>query len=440
MATDETSDFEFLTASARRSITNLRTTLERVPRAPGERGSHFLSVISATLDALEAAVSARESEFATSTDDTDRRAIVVAARQLNIYIMSLHSVAPDIESAAQPPLALGFIYFVDQLVTLLLRQRADVVMMPGLRYNYSTGFRPYEDLLQDLGVTVYPVSVPPIVVRFPIQETDSLFLHLIVAHELGHHVVEQERLDAQVMQQDPTPSANLASFTQAVADYQSINRVSAVRAHGEIARRFASWLSEFLCDAIGLAIIGPSYLLTFAAFITPVAGPEPGPSHPPAMLRMELLMNLLDAWGWRTLLDPELSSTMKWMDETAGRGQQVGQNTYYLSLEEIFERLFGTIRAVVETSLGSRRYSHDGYETQAAELRLLLANDVLPAQLEDRSAAHHRNIILAGWLHALARYQDEPTSLVRVVADRDYQRFLTKALEMSAVLETWLSL
>jgi hypothetical protein len=313
-------------------------------------------------------------------------------------------------------------------------------MMPGLRYNYSTGFRPFEDLLNSLGVSTYPVSVAPILVRFPIQESDSLFLHLIVAHELGHHVIDQAHLDDTVLQQDPDPTANAATFNQAVAEYEALHTVSTVRARAEIARRLSNWLNELICDAIGLAILGPSYLLTFAAFSTPLAGPEPGPSHPPVMLRLKLLDHLVRAWDWQSTLDARVPTTHQWIAERGARSQEVGLETYYLRLEEILGRLSDTICETVDQALAGSRYTKDAYERHAEQLTTLLEHNVLPAQLEDGSAPNRRAIVLSGWFHAFAKHGDQPSALVDIVADREYQRFLAKALEMSAVLDTWRTL
>jgi hypothetical protein len=57
--------------------------------------------------------------------------------------------------------------------------------------------------------------------------------------------------------------------------------------------------------------------------------------------------------------------------------------------------------------------------------------------LIDRTAAPLRSIVFAGWVHAFVVHGDQPVKLAEVVGDRDQQRFLTKALEMSAVLEQW---
>jgi hypothetical protein len=40
-------------------------------------------------------------------------------------------------------------------------------------------------------------------------------------------------------------------------------------------------------------------------------------------------------------------------------------------------------------------------------------------------------------LHAFKEAGDHPASLVKITADRSFQAFLAKALEMSAVLEKW---
>lgn len=440
MAADETSDFAFLAAAARRSTSDIRRVLDRVPRVKDERGSHYLEVIAATLDALDSAVNDRETEFAAASDPADKQAIVVATRQINLYAMSLHGITADIENAAEPPLDLGLVYLVDQLVTDLLKQKADIIMLPGLHYNYSTGFRPFENQLRALGVATYPVSVPPIEVRYPIQEADSLFLHLIVAHEIGHHVIDQEKVDEKVLASDPDPTANAASLNTAISEFETIHSTSKVRARAEVLRRLRGWLNELICDAVAFGVIGPAYLLTFAAFIMPLAGPEPSPTHPPVMLRLKLLLRLMDNWDWGPVTDQEIPTIRAWMKEISERPMRPGTESYYNHLDQILGRFDDQIQAEVEQTLAVSRFTRPVYEQEAGQLRALLDHHVLPAQLDDKSSPNLKTIVLAGWLAALSSAGDEPEALVKIVDNRTYQRFLAKALEMSTVLRTWSSL
>jgi hypothetical protein len=439
VAADEAADFVLLTRAARRSIDDLRGALERAPRRPGERGSHYLDVLRATLDAFDAAVSSRVTAFSSAKDAGDKRAIVVAMREIAAEILKRHRLAPDIQNAAEPPLGLGFIYFLDELVARLFKEKADVVMLPGLNYNYSTGFRPFEDDLKALGVTTYAAPVPPVVVRYPVLEAESLFLHLMFAHEFGHHVIDQSRLDEDVLNGDPNPADNLASANAAIVAYRNFhqNKVSEARARGVVVQSLVSWINELICDGIAFGVLGASYLLSFGAISPPFGGPEPGATHPPFPIRARFLIRLVDDWDWRPLLESRIPKTFAWLEQTAKRLQETGKMTYFLYLEEIVDRLGETIRDVIDARLGPQRYTRDEYEQQADQLLALLEHNVLPAQLDDQSPADRRAILLAGWLNAFAKHKDDPAAFIDLVADTGYQRFLTKALEMSIVLEQW---
>ena len=75
-----------------------------------------------------------------------------------------------------------------------------------------------------------------------------------------------------------------------------------------------------------------------------------------------------------------------------------------------------------------------------AAIDLLLEHDVLPAQLPGGDSANCRTIVFAGWRRAFAKHGDDPTALAAILADKAFQRFLTKALEMSTVLKVWKAL
>jgi hypothetical protein len=198
MEADAVGDLEFLAATAHRSIGDLQRAVNAVPVDHGRRGAAFRSVIDAVLGALETGVGEQEKKFAAAADEPERRAAVREMRRINFIAMSLHQVTPWIESARAATVSLGLVYFVDEMVAAILKQPADVVITPSGTYNYSTIHRPFVDLLSDLGVA-YPQGVAPVIVAYPVHEPDSLFLHLIIAHELGHSAVSEKKLDQEVL-------------------------------------------------------------------------------------------------------------------------------------------------------------------------------------------------------------------------------------------------
>ncbi len=439
MATDAARDFALLAATARRSIDDLRRAVRAAPPTGGRRGEHFLTVVEAALDALEAGIGEREAEFASAADEQEQRAVIRSMRRINYDVMGLHEVSPWVESARGSKLALGLVYFVDELVSAVLKAPADVVMTPSGTYMYSTIHKPFEDPLTNLGVT-YPATVIPIIVSYPVHEPESLFLHLIIAHELGHSAIAEHNLDQEVYGRDPDPTATRDTLNLAVAEYVSHEGGTPAAARGRLRVILRNWLTELICDGLAAGFLGPSYLFTAAAFGAPFHGPEPSETHPPLTLRTHLLIEQLTSWGWSSLIESAVPETHAWILDTSTRPQQAGHRTYFLRLEEAIRRLSTAIEDVVSTHLGAELFRPDAHAPNADELSALLERDILPAQLLDRSAAPRRSIILAGWVHAFAKHGDEPVSLASIVGDRDQQRFLTKALEMSVVLERWTTL
>jgi hypothetical protein len=429
-------EFEFLVAAARRSIEDLRRSVAAVQSQPGGRGSHFLGVVDETLNALDRAVSDRESDFAATVDDTDRRAVIGAMRTINHNVMGFHSITPWVESTLGSDLALGLIYFVDEMVKGLLQTPADVVITPNTDYMYTVRHRPFEQALRALGVT-YPGTVSPLVIEYPIQEPASLFLHLIVGHEIGHAVVTENALDDEVFSRDPDQAQTQGLLQTAVQEYESVESQPPAVARARIAATLRSWVTELLCDHLAFGFLGPSFLLTAAVFSTPFGGPEPSETHPPFTLRTRLLMERVDSWNWRPTLEASIPATFGWVEAGGQVPQEVGVRTYFLRLEEVIDALSTTIAQVVDDHLSANRFEPTAYDSSATELRDLLTHGVLPAQLRDQSAADHRSLVLAGWLEALTQSGDDPGALPGIVGDRELQGFLTKSLEMSAVLDRW---
>jgi hypothetical protein len=357
-------------------------------------------------------------------------------QQINHDVRNVHSTTPWIEGAQHSVLALGLVYFVDEIADSVVKAKPDVIAVPSPDYMYATIHKPFLRELDALGQP-YPTDALPIVVLYPAQETESLFLHLILAHELGHSAIQEHRLIELAATSHSDQAGLQARIGQAVTEFETIeartNAESLVAVRGLI----TNWLAEVLCDALAVGFLGPSFLFTAVAFGTPFGGPIPTGSHPPHSLRTRLLLTYLSSWGWRPLLEAHVPRILQWLDETAATPIDASGKTYFETLEQAVEELGPTIEQVVENHLGDGLFSIETYEEQAEEIRGFLSEKVLPAQLLDRSPTDRRSTLLAGWLRAFAETGDEPSALPAVVADRDFQSFLSKALEMSAVLQRW---
>lgn len=348
----------------------------------------------------------------------------------------MHSTTPWIEAAHASRLALGLVYFLDEIATVLIQKRPDIIATPSADYMYSTVHKPFLYELNELQKS-YPDGALPVVVHYPAQEVGSLFLHLVIAHELGHSVIQEHDLIKAVADKHPDTPGLQEALGQAVSEFASIDGVEAATATIRVRGIFIRWLMEALCDALSVGFLGPSFALTAAAFLTPFGSSLPSPTHPPQTLRTELLLHYLKTWGWEPLLEERVPGTLAWFEDTAATPMDAEGKTYFETLGTLIATLRETIEEVVAGRLGDMLFKPAGFGEQATEIGAFLGAGVLPAQLLNGRPTDRRAVLLAGWLHRFEEEGGTPEKLPVVLADRRYQAFLAKALEMSTVLEHW---
>lgn len=433
MAADAAGDLGLLAANADRSIRDLRNAVRGARAQDGRRGTRFLDLIDAALDALLERVKAAENMAASAQDERERRAAARFAQRINYDLRLLHEAAPWVESARQGSLGLGLVYFVDEIVAGLLKSPADVVMSPTAAYMYSTVYDIPKWLETSLNVAI-PEGPTAIVIAYPVHEPDSLFLHLLIAHELAHSAVPAAGLVQAVRKRDPDEQMTGKALGAAAARYRRTHKTTEKESQVQVATILRDWLVELLCDALGLAFLGPSFIFTFAAFSTPFEQTA-HESHPPFGLRTEALVKHLDLAGWREVAESVAPKTLAWILGATSTPADA-ERPYFESIEAAARHLAPAVTAVARDHIGDKLYKHEAEDVR--QLTDFLEARILPAQVGE-VAAERRSIVFAGWAHAFSRpgQKDEPASLAAITADRDHQRFLTKALEMSIVLETW---
>jgi hypothetical protein len=428
------SDFHFLVETARREVSALRDAIGQAPPSPDVRGAQFHSAIDAFLSAISEGVDDRQASFAAAGDDIERESLVRAIQQLCMQIRGAHMTTPWIDSAQSPDLALGVTYLFDEMARAIVRGTPDVVAAASPDYMYSTLHKPFREQLGALGHS-YPTNAMPIIVQYPAREVDSVFLHLIVAHELGHSAVEEHQLLEAVATAHPDPDLT-KKLGQAANERAAQAGESQAQATTWISACMAQWLEEVICDALALCYVGPSFLFTAAAFGIPFGG-SVSDTHPPHSLRTKLLLGYANAWGWRGIIEQPLPKIVTWLDSTAASPPDVGHETYFSILLGILEDFAPTVQHAVEAHLGGARFDRTRYDDQIDEVMELLRSKILPAQLLDGRSVDRRVALLAGWLLAFESEGDEPHALPSVLASRDLQAFLIHSLEMSTVLDEW---
>lgn len=128
----------------------------------------------------------------------------------------------------------------------------------------------------------------------PVSGSSDIRHKSLFCHEFGHvlYASQARQLDARVGQLQRAIDAELSP--------RSVRNDA--RSHVELRSRekivgiWYQWSQEFFCDAVGLAIAGPSYLNAFSSHLQllgvgdfPSQDESDGSTHPPTRLRIELL-------------------------------------------------------------------------------------------------------------------------------------------------------
>lgn len=389
-----------------------------------------------TLTAIWTEIERLEERFLSASTHAARLAIVTEMRFLNHQVQFVHEATPWLESAQESRLALGVTYFIDEAVESVVQRSAGVVAPADPIYMYSTYSWPFRALLKELRVPRSTEPVP-IILFYPAQEAASLLFHPIFVHELGHTAIDEHDLADRVLDNDPDRTDFGTAYANAVAAFAADEAIQPTEAAALIDEGLAYWLEEVICDALALLFLGPSYLLSFAAFGLSMSRSEPSSDHPPLTLRLALLLAALEFDGWLEILRPTIPRTLAWLEDLASTPADPGNRAIDF-FRDAMVALWPTVYREMKTYLNAGVYDPAAFEAVAAAIDERLTLWILPAQLEDGSPADRRALLLAGWLHLIGGAGDDPSAIAAILKRRRFHDFLAKALEMSAVAEKWI--
>lgn len=429
---DLDSEFGFLAASVRRSVDLLRAYPQKSAIKTDERGSALCEHIEYTLAGIEAKLDDAGNNFPTATA-TEKAEYVKRARLLNSLARFMHRSVPWVSEAATPSLALGALYFIDELGERICGARLDAV--PNAADDFSTERWPFQRLLKVLGLPVQ--SGPrPVVLNFPRLESASHLLLPIYAHEVAHTAVWETTILQDVIDAHSSDATFAAAFNSARDDIANSVGISQREAGFILAWRLNSWTTEMLCDQLAIQALGPSYLYAFASFLLSDSWDEPGERHPPTCVRIAHLLDYLTDSSWSAAIDAKVPNISSWLSTqvAATTGKRPDAATTFLL--EALVQMGPTIRAHTSTQLGASVYLPSDFLPHAAVVAELAEYDTLPAQLHDGAPIDRRAIILSAWLSVLEA-DDQAETLANALGDVRTQAFFAKAIEMSALLAAW---
>jgi hypothetical protein len=422
-----TNDVQFLLASVRREIAVLKEDRRLSTQIDGNRGGalrqHVLDLIGAAEHWLGHEPDAGAPAFSWL-------AFQRSLRDLMLNLRVAHAAMPWLEATQSPRINLGSLYLAEEIAEILIGTDLDLVVVPNPEYMYATQSWPFRDVIEGTIGFKPKTKNRPVVLHYPLNDSNRLLLHSIFGHELGHSAVQEAGLVTKVLAQIQDDEYELA-LSKAEEEIWRANPPG--RTRRTLEARLRCWLEELLCDHLAIDAVGPAYLFAFAGFVMPLNYGDPLPTYPPNTVRIKLAMEQLGDRGWGSYLQKVAPNITGWLSEVGANASDALEPDYAFLRDQVIRRA-DLLRSASLDLAGQNAFKPE-VAPEADQVAELLENLILPVGLDSPIAP--RSILLGGWQQALREHDDSPEGLVAALGDSRLQDLVGKAIEMSVVVSCW---
>lgn len=429
---EEPEDWKLLLASARQEISTLKAD-PRFKPTDGKRGEALHRHVLDLIGAAERRMTLEPSEDAPQpVKDSFGRSL----RESIMVLRAAHAAMPWLAAIDTPSINLGSLYLAEECAEVIVSRDVDLAVLPDAEFMYSTISWPFRK-----GIGKTPGFEPktkrrPIVLNYPLRDSDRLLLHALFAHELGHSSVDEHGF-ALAVEEALDEDGEFTDALEAVVKAMRGGKWSASSEStitGTLRGWLRCWVEELLCDHLALAAMGPAYLWAFAGFVLPLSYADASPRYPPNTLRVKLALELLSRTDWGDYMTGVAPGITSWLDGATSRAGGSLPPPYDFLAEQVGRRR-DLLQDIALAKLGSSVLDPSTAAGEAAEAAELLERLILP--MGETRPLPTRSIALGGWQEAFRRHGDDPEGLVRALDDPELQDLLGKAIEMTAVVTAW---
>lgn len=139
-----------------------------------------------------------------------------------------------------------------------------------------------------------------VLLAYPASEQNNVLLHSIFIHEIGHFITEEHDV--------PRAAFDAFQATEGELPAEFAGQHGDVLEMQKLLRR---WLWELAADAAAIRIVGPAYLFgIYRSMLVGEALDQYSREHPPAWLRLRMMLDLLAEAGYLAALAPEVSAVL----------------------------------------------------------------------------------------------------------------------------------
>jgi hypothetical protein len=429
-----TSDVELLLASTKQEIKALRDDPRFKKPAEGKRGAGLYEHV---VDLLDASGLRMKTPPEPEASPAAREAFARNLREAISVLREAHHAIPWLAATRAPNVNLGSLYMSEEFTELLVGNEADLVFVPGRGFMYSTLSWPFSPTIQSTPGFTPKTKRRPIIVNYPLSDSDRLLLHPLFAHEIGHstvyefHLIQKfnnEVLSDEALTHRLTEEANWVVAN--VAPGQSELKMLLL-----LREWLRNWVTELLCDLLAVEASGPAYVWAVAAFGLPMNRSEPSETHPPTTLRIRLILELLAGNGWSQFSENAAPGIAAVLSEVAKDASSELPRPWELLRKVILDNA-QWLRDVASEQVGAGALKPNVVAGEADQASQLLSQLILPVGPNEKPLAP-RAIVLGGWLDGFRRHGDNVSGLLKAQADRRLQNLVGKAIEMSTVAASW---
>lgn len=426
-----TSDLQLLLTCARQEAETLRRD-PRLGEFPGSRGAALREHV---LDLLRAVEYRLDQQPGVGAPPAVKRAFARSIRQGIHMLRAAHTALPWLAATRVPNLNLGSLYMAEEWAQNLVGADVDLVAVPNQQqYMYSTTSWPFARVINNTPGFQAETRRRPIVLNYPLGDSDRLLLHPVFAHELGHPSCQEHGLPADVevlLSQDPMFRQHLEEAADEMGATWTAPKEQII---GTLRAYLRAWLEEVLCDHLAIEVTGPAFVWAFAVFVLPFSYGEPGQEHPPNTVRLRLGLAHLSRRGWGPYMERIAPGVTAWLKGVAADAGFPLDPPFSFLRDQLL-RHASLIQDTAIARLGDLAFDREACEEEAEEAAELLSDLILPLGL-DRTLSGH-SILLGGWQHAFREHGDDAAGVVRAASDARLQDLVGKAMEMSVITKAW---
>jgi hypothetical protein len=335
---------------------------------------------------------------------------------------------------------------------------AEIVVSSKPELNYS--IQDIAGLLKRLfsGTSLEPTCAslpePLFLLNIPAVESGQILIHGVLAHELGHALYTRRGVAEDLLPTIRLDDNLIKTLARSLFERQQTqqNPIPELRLREivtqEVTERINGWIKELSSDAIGIRLFGPALFFAAVHLLTSFSHiDQSGKTHPPARLRVRLMIRMLKQLyvvdRWRSELQ---AFARDW--DTLSAGSPVGRTAFdQLAVETVNESVLDLISAAsASATSGVGCYSSDKFDRDVGGLCPLFLNHIPPGEIGpyDRSTpVELASIINAGWFVYLCDFDlfrktlhpsDDET---RFSAAAKLYELVLKAVEISGVRTDW---